>query len=463
MAKLWTPHPYQLQASKFLLERGVGALWLSPGLGKTSVSLSAIKALKEMNQGTGNLVIAPLHVCYNSWPDEIRKWEQFRKLKYVILHGPGKKEALNLKADIYLINPEGLQWLFNELTNREWPFDKLWVDESSKFKHAQTQRFKLLRHYLNRFRRRYELTGSPAPNGLMDVWAQIYLLDQGNALGRFITHYRTNYFNQAGYGGYTYVLKQGADKEIHKRLRPLVLRMDEKDWLQLPPLTFNNVKVQLPDKAFQKYRTMENQLLAFLDDGTATAANAAVAGNKLLQMANGAVYLDEDYNRDSKLRKWGHLHDTKIEALVDLVDEQAGEPLLVAYWFDHDRQRLEKIFNAAPFIGGGTSPKQAAEIIDMWNHGRVPLLFVHPLSAAHGLNLQGTHASVCFFSMLWDLEAYDQLIRRVWRQGQEQRVVVHRIIAENTIDEAVCNALAAKGRVQDRLMAALKERRARTK
>ena len=322
------------------------------------------------------------------------------------------------------------------------------VDESTRFKHANTQRFKILKPYLPEFKRRYILTGSPAPNGLLDLFGQIYLLDLGNALGRYITHYRNNYFNQTGFGGYTWVPRAGAKEEIYERLKPLVLRMGAADYLDLPPLVMNEVKVTLPEAARKVYDQMEGQLLAAVKDDLVVAANAAAATGKCRQIANGGIYHEN--------KKATDLHEAKLDAVEEIVEELSGKPALVAYEYAHDLERLRARFSGAPWIGGGVTPKRFREIEAAWNRGEIPVLLAQPQSVAHGLNLQGTEGTVIWHSLTWNLEDHEQFIRRVWRQGQKHRVIVHHIIAENTIDEVIMKTLRAKDKTQRALLDALK-------
>jgi SNF2 family DNA or RNA helicase len=449
----WTPHAYQKQAIKFMVERGAAGLFLDPGLGKSSVTLATFKLLKKQGLVRRMLVIAPLRPAYSVWPGEAQKWDEFRELKVSVLHGPDKEDRLKAGADVFVINPEGLTWLATH-KQEEVGCDMLAVDESTRFKHGDTQRFKTLRPMLAWFRRRYILTGSPAPNGLLDLFGQCYILDQGNALGRYITHYRMNYFNPSGFGGYTWLPKAGAQEAIYKKLQPLVLRMSGADYLDLPPYISNTVEVELPEEQRATYDQMEKLLLATVEDGVITAANAAAATSKCRQIANGGIYHDGG-------EKWTNLHHAKSDAVVEIVEELSGKPCLVAYEFRHDLDRLLRVFPDAPHIGGGVSPRRFREIEGAWNAGEIPVLLAQPQSVAHGLNLQGVGAAVVLLSVPWDLETYEQFIRRVWRQGQKERVGVHHIIAKNTIDEIVMKVLVKKDRVQQDLLEALKTKASR--
>jgi SNF2 family DNA or RNA helicase len=449
-------------------------------LGKTSISLAAIKILKKKKLIDKVLLIAPLRVCHNVWPAEVKKWEDFHGLTISVLHGPRKDERLNEEADIYVINPEGLPWLLqSKMTKvgtksrvtvdmRRWKklgFDTLIVDELTKFKHTNTTRFKALKLVLHTFRRRWGLTGSPAPNGLLDLFGQCYVIDQGRTLGKFVTHYRANYFNPS-YDGFGWVLRDGADQEIFKRLSPLALRMSASDYLDMPKLIENNIFVELPDDARGVYDALENDLIANLSDKVVTAVSAAVASMKCRQIASGGIYLDPDIleliKKPKTKRGWIKVHDEKTNALCDLVDELQGSPLLVAYEFTHDIERIREKLGDVPYIGGGVSQKVSTKLVDKWNRGEIPVLLGHPQAIGHGLNLQDSGHHVCWYSPTWDYELYDQFIRRVLRQGNKSKVVfTHHIMAAGTIDEAVLAALKTKRAGQNALFEALKKLRRR--
>lgn len=478
----WKPHEYQKKAIRFLLKHAAGALFLDPGLGKTSILLACIKLLKQKKIIDKVLLIAPVRVCYNVWPKEINKWTDFNGLKYVILHGPKKDELLQEEADIYIINPEGLDWLLGvekikittktgrvktqvRVDMRRWKklgFDTLVIDELSKFKHQSSNRFKSLKLVLRTFRRRWGLTGSPAANGLLDLFGQCYILDEGNALGQYVTHYRRNYFNPS-YDGYSWVLKEGADDKIYKRLAPLALRMDADDYLKMPKVVENNIYVDLPPEAYAVYSELEDELIAQIADKTVVAANSGVASIKCRQVAGGSIFLDPEIGqlvKVSKKREWVTLHDEKIYVLESLIEELQGSPLIVAYHFKHELARLLEHFGKdTPVIGSGVAAKKTDKIIEQWNTGKMPLLFVHPQSAAHGLDgLQYVGSHVCLFAMTFDYDHYDQLIRRLRRQGNKSaRVFVHHIMARGTVDEQMYEALKSKRHGQNAFFAALKK------
>lgn len=474
----WKPHAYQKKAVKFLLEHAAAALFLDPGLGKTSITLAAIKLLKQKKLLSKVLLIAPLRVCHSVWPREIDKWEDFGQLKVVVLHGPNKDELLKQDADIYVINPEGLDWLLQvkkaktpsgktkvDVDLRRWKalgFDTLVVDELSKFKHTSTNRFKSLKLVLHTFSRRWGLTGSPASNGLLDLFGQCFVLDQGRTLGQYVSHYRMQYFLPS-HDGFSWNIREGAEQEIYERLNPLALRMAADDYLDMPVLIENNIRIDLPESVRRVYDQLEDDLIAKIDSKIVVASTAAAASIKCRQVANGGIYLDPDIEKLIKVpkskREWVNLHTEKVDALADLIEELQGSPILVAYDFAHDLGRLqERLGKEVPYIGGGVSAKRSAELERDWNAGKLPVLLGHPQAMAHGLNLQEVGHHVAWHSMTWDYELYDQFIRRVLRQGNKsKKVFVHHILARGTVDEAMLAATKSKRKGQNALFDALKK------
>jgi SNF2 family DNA or RNA helicase len=467
------------RAIKFLLEHSAGALFLDPGLRKTSITLAAIKVLLKKGIIEKVLIIAPIRVCHSVWPAEIEKWKDFNKLKCCILHGPQKDYLLeNSDAEIFLINPEGLQWLLEVVKKKtttgktrvsldlrrfkKLGFDTLVVDELSKFKNPRSIRFKAMKLILKTFQRRWGLTGSPRPNGMIDLFGQCYMLDEGRTLGKYITHYRMEYFEQ-DYTGFNWTLRDGCEDEIYKRISPLALTMSAEDYIKMPKLIENNIMVTLPPEAQEIYDDLERDLIARIDNKTVTAATAAAASMKCRQVANGGIYFDQDVEALIKLpsnkRKWANLHYVKTEALSELIEELQGSPLLVAYDFKHDLDRIKEIFGKdIPYIGGGVSIKKSKKIEDDWNAGKLPVLFGHPASIGHGLNLQESGFHIAWHSMTWDFELYDQFIRRIRRSGQKsKRVFVHHIIAEGTVDELMYKSIKAKGIGHTSFFKALKD------
>lgn len=474
----WNPHAYQKKAVKFLVEHAAGALLLDPGLGKTSITMAAIKLLKKKGLINKVLIIAPLRVCHSVWPVEAEKWTDFNGLRVVALHGPNKDKLLESEADIYVINHEGLEWLLQmvktrtksgktkiDVDRRRWKkfgFDTLVIDELSRFKNSGTNQFKALKLIIDMFGRRWGLTGSPAANGLENLFSQCYLLDQGNALGKYITHFRAKYFVPNPKVPFAWILQAGAEEKIYERLHPLALRMAANDYLDMPTLINNNIKVELPEKARRVYDELEDELITKLDEGTIVASNAGVASMKCRQVANGGIYLDPDVQALIRLpksrREWVNLHTEKVDALADLIDELQGSPLLVAYDFAHDLDRLQtRLGREVPYIGGGVSTKRAAELERDWNSGKLPVLLGHPQSIAFGLNLQEVGHHVAWHSLTWDFEIYDQFIRRVLRQGNKsKKVFVHHLIASGTVDEIMMSALRSKNRGQQAFFEGLK-------
>lgn len=447
----WEPHEYQKEAVKFLVERGSAQLWLDPGLGKTAIVLSAYRTLKLKSIVKKMLVIAPLRPVYGVWPEEVKKWEQFSGFSIGVLHGGNKDKVLQKEHDIYVINFEGLHWLSSKLNGKTWPFQILVVDEISYLKNTQTQRFKTLKPVLNKFDRRWGLTGSPAPNSLLDIFGPQLIIDQGATFGPYVTRFRQEFFFPSGYNSYEWKLQPDGERRIQEKLEGKVLRMAALDHLDLPELAYNNVRVELPDQARRIYDIFEKALTLQVEDGVITAANAAVAVMKGQQIANGGSYLDGEKRAST------HIHDAKTDAVLELVEELQGQPCIIGYHFAHDLQRLQKAFPNAPVIGSGVVGDKLDKIITAWNAGKIPVLLAHPMSAGHGLNLQGAGHAVIWYSLTWSLEVYEQFIRRLWRQGQKNHIMVHHIIARDTVDEAILKAIQRKDKTQQNLLNAVKE------
>lgn len=480
-SKPWVPHAYQKRGIKFLLEHAAAGLLFSPGMGKTAITLAAFKILKKAKRASKMLVIAPLKPCYLVWPKEVVKWTDFHGLRIVVLHGPKKDEALMEDADVYVINSEGLPWLLDSTKTKtragrtrvdvnpaafaKLGFDTLCIDELSKMKHPNTSRFKALKQVLHTFKRRWGLTGSPSANGLMDLFGECYVLDLGKALGPYITHYRNQFFTQVDKQGFVWVPKKGSEAQIYARLKPLMLRFGAEDYLDMPDLIEHDISVELPPVARELYDRLEDAMIAAIDERVVTAANAAVASNKCSQVAAGGIYLDPDVAPLLRVQKgkreWALIHDEKTDALEDLIDELQGQQLLIAYEYNHDLERIAARFKAAvTVLGKGVSPKDMVEYERAWNAGEIVNLAIQPASGAHGLNLQGASAAhVCWYTPTWNYELYDQLVRRLRRQGTNAtRIWSHRIIAKDTVDEDRVAALTRKERGQNALFAALNAR-----
>lgn len=433
-------------------------------MGKTTTSYAIYSILKSKSFVKRVMVIAPLRVCYNVWPTQCHEWAEFDHLKVNILHGKTKEKNLqDLTADFYCVNPEGLPWLTGakkvgqkmvldpaRVAYLRENFDVLVVDESTKFKDTGTSRFKILRQFIKNFRRRYILTGTFSPNGLLDLFGQVYILDEGDSLGAFVTHYKNKYFYPTDHLGYNLAPHSWAPETIAEKIAPLCLVLDRKEHLVMPELIFNNIVVELPLPARGQYDLMESALVAMLDEGNIIAANAAVATSKCRQIANGALYRDD--------HSYAEIHDAKLDALVDLVDEMSGEPLLVAYEFKFDLERIQKKIKC-PALGQGNM-RQDADLIMAWNAGLIPVLLGHPASISLGLNLQGACANMCWYGLTWNLQDYLQTIDRIYRQGQKSPdVIVHRIIVKDTLDERVLQVLDGKERSQAKFLKLLEDMR----
>lgn len=432
----------------------------SPGLGKTSCTYKAFDIMRQEGVVPGMLVVCPLRPAYRVWPRERDKWKDFNHLRVEVLHGTKKDEAYARKADVYVVNVDGLKWLLAKPDfSRKFRGWLLAVDESTKFKNAQSVRFKLLKPLLRVFKRRWILTGTPTPKGLIDLFGQVYILDMGAALGRFITHYRMRYFEPSGYGGYTWLVRDGCEQKIYDAIAPICVRLDEKDYLKMPPVVSDiegnrePIYVDLPERARKAYDEMELLMLTKIRNREITAANAAVAMGKCAQIANGGLYVGDE--RQGKERRWVLMHDAKSEALVDRIEELSGKPALIAYDYNHDLARILKALGNPPYIGKGISMKEVGLIEDAWNRGEIPALPVQPQSVAHGLNMQEHGQAVIWHSITWDYELYDQLFRRIYRSGQKNRVLISHIVARNTVDEVKIAVLKGKHKTQNRLFDAL--------
>ena len=415
-------------------------------------------------------MIAPLKACYRVWPAEIEKWKDFNHLRYEILHGPKKNEALAREADVYIINPEGLEWLIygqrngNTLDARRWSkfrFDTLCIDELTKFKHPRGVRFKALKRVLGFFARRWGLTGSPAANGLIDLFGQCLVIDLGNALGQYITHYRLKYFMNPDGMGWSWKPLAGAQELIYDRLKPLALRMDADDYLELPEINDVPIFLDLPSDARKIYDALEDDLFEEIEDRIVTAANAATAGGKLWQVCNGGLYVDNDVASilGGKKRSILKVHDVKTDWLEDLLDELQGQPVLIGYQYEHDLERLLERWPDMPHFTG--KQKHDQELEDKWNRNELPMLAGQQDSIAHALNLQEGHAQhLACDSLTWNLETWDQLLRRIRRSGNRaKRVFRHIPIIKDSTDEDRWYSLRNKHKGQKALFDALKARR----
>ena len=443
----YNPHGYQVKATERILHQKKVGLFLDMGLGKTVITLTAIEELiYDYFDVMRVLVIAPKRVAEDTWSREHKKWDHLKDLRVSVVTGTPaqRKRALAVDADVYVIGRDNVVWLTEILP--EWPFDMVVIDELSSFKSNQAKRFKHLRRVLPRSRRVVGLTGTPSPNSLMDLWAELYLLDRGERLGKTIGCYREEYFRPGKTDGhviYSWEPRKGAREKIEQLISDICVSMSAEDYLQLPERIDIEVPVTLAPKERALYEQMErDQVLPVDDEHSVVALNAAAVMNKLLQMANGAVYDDEG----GVVR----IHEAKLEALEEIVDT-AGEPVLVFYSFKHDKTAIEQRIKGVREI---TGPKDRAD----WNDGKIPVLLAHPASVGYGLNLQDGGHVIVWYGLTWSLEQYQQANARLYRQGQQKPVIVHHLIAEGTVDEQVMRALKHKDTSQAALLAALKDR-----
>lgn len=447
----YKPHGYQEYATEFIIAQPISAVLLEMGLGKSVITLTAINDLMfDFFDVSKVLVIAPLRVARDTWPSEIDKWEHLRSLKVSVAVGTEseRKMALQAKADIYIINRENVQWLIEE-SGIPWRWDMLVIDELSSFKSGQTKRFKSLLKVRPKVKRIVGLTGTPSSNGLMDLWAEFRLLDLGQRLYRFIGQYRNTYFTPDKRNGqvvFSYKPLPNAEENIYKKISDITISMKAVDHLQMPELLTIEHKVRLSETEREHYDNLKKDLTLSLSDDDITAANAASLSNKLCQMANGAVYGDSG--------EVSHIHHRKLDELEDLIEAANGKPVLVAYWFKHD---LERIMARLKMKHIPFSKMDTTDNIKRWNNGELPVALIHPASAGHGLNLQAGGSTIIWFGLTWSLELYQQTNARLWRQGQtSETVVLHHIIAEKTIDEQIMRALREKDKTQSALIEAVK-------
>lgn len=441
----YNPHEYQKYATNFILEHPVSAILLDMGLGKSVITLTAIYDLCfDSFEVSKVLVIAPLRVARDTWPAEIEKWDHLKNLRYSVAVGTEteRKVALIQKADIYIINRENVDWLV-EQSGLPFDFDMVVIDELSSFKSYGAKRFKSLLKVRPKVRRIVGLTGTPSSNGLMDLWAQFRLLDMGKRLGRFITHYRSSFFDPDKRNQqiiFSYKPKTGAEDEIYRLISDITISMKSTDYLKMPECVINEVPVTLSEKERKAYDSLRQDLVLPLKGEEIDAVNAAALSNKLCQMANGAVYGDD--------KKVFEIHDRKLDALEDLIEGANGKPVLIAYWFKHDLERICKRFDVEKL--------NTSDSIKRWNNGEIPIAVIHPASAGHGLNLQNGGSTLIWFGLTWSLEFYQQTNARLWRQGQKDIVVIHHIITKGTIDENIMTALQKKDKTQSALIEAVK-------
>ena len=438
------PHDYQKYAIEYIKSHPVTALFLDMGLGKTVTTLTVIRDLMyDSFEIKHVLVVAPLRVTRDTWPEEIRKWDHLKELTFSVVVGTvaERRRALQQEADIYIVNRENLAWLYQ---NSRLDFDMVVLDELSSFKNAQSKRFKAMKAMRPKVKRIVGLTGTPSGNGLMDLWAEFRLLDMGERLGKYISQYRSLYFKPDKRNGmvvFSYKPLPGAEEVIYHQIADITVSMKANDYLEMPKLVSVAKEVTLSEKEKKRYDELKKSLVLELPGGEVTAANAASLTMKLSQMANGAIYTD-DKNVVS-------IHDRKLDALEDLVESANGQPVLVAYWFKHDKDRIQKRMEAREL-------KESQDFAD-WNARKIPVALIHPASAGHGLNLQQGGSILIWFGLTWSLELYQQTNARLWRQGQQSRtVIIQHIVAKGTIDERILKVLEHKDGTQAALIDAVK-------
>lgn len=441
----YVAHNYQNYAKDFILAHKVSALFLDCGLGKTITTLTAINELMyDSFEISKVLIIAPLRVAQSTWKDEIEKWDHLNLLRYSIVVGDEKErlKALKQNSDIYIINRENVDWLVTK-SGIDFNFDMLVIDELSSFKSNTSKRFKSLLKIRPFFKRVVGLTGTPSSNGLMDLWAEFRVLDLGERLGRYITHYRNEYFLPDKRNGgviFSYKPQPNAEERIYRRLADMTISMKSTEYLKMPELILNELEINLDEKDQMKYKRFKKEMVMTIQEKEIDAINAASLSNKLIQLANGSIY-DED-------KKFYEVHNKKLDKLEEIIESANGKPVLVAYWFKADKERIEKRFKVREI--------KTADDIKQWNMGMINLALIHPASAGHGLNLQSGGSTLVWFSLTWSLELYQQTNARLYRQGQKDTVVIHHLITKNTIDEDIMKSLKRKDKTQEALMRAVK-------
>lgn len=441
----YKPHSYQEYAIRYIETHPISALLIDMGLGKTSITLTAIRNLLfDSFEVRKVLVIAPLRVAKNTWTDEIKKWEHLNTLTYSLIIGNENERlsALNEKADIYIINRENVDWLVNK-SGYKFDFDMVVIDELSSFKNHQSKRFKSLMKVRPLVNRIVGLTGTPSSNGLMDLFAEFKILDMGKRLGYFIGQYRNTYFKPDKMNGpivYSYKPLPNAENAIYEKISDITVSMKANEYLKMPELLTSNYVVELSNSEKNQYDEMKKSLVLEITDGEITASNAASLSNKLCQLSNGAIYDDE--------QNIVEIHDRKLEALEDIIESMNGKPLLIAYWYRHDLERIKSRFSVREI--------KTSEDISDWNDGKIPVALIHPASAGHGLNLQNGGSTLVWFGLTWSLELYQQTNARLYRQGQKNTVVIQHIITKGTIDEQILKALQKKNKTQADLIDAVR-------
>lgn len=433
------PHNYQIRACRHCLENAIAALFLDLGLGKTVIVLTAIHNLIRDNLIKGVLVLAPLRVVYNVWPSEILKWDHLQHLSCGIAHGPKKADVLKKKHDIYLLNYEGLPWLIDQLRGTppgKWPFDMIVFDESTAVKNSTTKRFKMLKSIVGYFERRVILTGTPAPNSLLDIWAQYFMLDEGERLGKSYYWFKQSYFRQADYWGYRWEPRTKSVEELSEKVADITIRLRASDYLEMPKLFTNQTIWSMSPKIIKQYADYEKDYLIELQEETFVAVNAAALSTKLRQFVSGFQYKED--------RTVTEIHKEKVETLSEIIEGNSSENVLVAIQFRHEYEMIKKKFKDVPVIYGGMNQRTTKTLIDKWNRGELPMLVVHPASIAHGVNLQEGGRMLIWYGIPWSWEHYSQMVGRLHRQGQKKPVINTFIVAKDTVENDVIQALETK-------------------
>lgn len=447
----YRPHEYQQYAIEYIETHPISAVLLDMGLGKTSITLTALQDLLfDRFEAHKVLIIAPLRVARNTWPAELQKWDHLQDLTISVVVGNAeeRKAALAKQADLYVINREMVLWLV-EQSGYKFDFDTVVIDELSSFKNHQSKRFKALMKVRPKVKRIIALTGTPSSNGLMDLWAEFRLLDMGERLGRYITQYRTKYFMPDKRNAqiiFSYKPLPGAEERIYDKISDITISMKAADLLAMPQRIESEYSVYLSEEEREKYDALKQEMVLQLPGEEITAANAASLSGKLSQLANGAIYTEE--------KNIITVHDRKLDALEDIIEAAAGKPILVAYWFQHDLQRITERLEALKVSYARISSPSS---IELWNRGEFAVGLIHPASAGHGLNLQEGGSTLVWFGLTWSLELYQQTNARLWRQGQTANtVVIQHIVAKDTVDERILKALNEKNNTQEALIAAVK-------
>lgn len=434
-----SPHGYQVRAVDFGIKHPETALFLDMGLGKTVIVLTIISNLIKQGEIKGALIIAPLRVVYNVWPDELEKWDHLQYLGYQILHGPDKDSAFLIDSHIYITNYESIKWLYHKtrrMPRSKLPWDMIVFDESTAIKSRTSKRFSMLRGMRPAFKRAIVMTGTPAPNSLLDLWAQYFILDGGERLYKSWYTYRDTFFTQADYHGYKWDPTIEASKKISAKVSDITMRLKAADYLELPKLINNNIYCTMPEKVKEQYEDLEEEFMLKIDDDEVTASNAAVLSSKLRQFVSGALY-----NETGQAIK---VHEEKLNALITAIENNPNEPTLVAIQFRFEYEIIAEKFKHVPVIYGGIGQTKGKAIIKAWNEGKLPLVVVHPKSIGHGVNLQQGGRNIIWYSIPWSWELYTQLNGRLYRQGQTKPVLIHHILLRNTIDERVLQILQRK-------------------